>query len=688
MRKIGLICLAVIAFSVSGIAGEGTWSERAALSDLFLSVDYSIYEESRIGQDSKEFVSFEGFIHLEYTRKAQSDLSLGYDWRINVTVEYLENTVLQTKVLSIASEEISDFFVYSDYIKLLALDGITGFDVQVRTISGEYYDTGSATWIPVSNPQSDSHFPVDIDFRLELRAVAWYELDITETTSGEFSNLQFDPVNNRVHWSYVEGAEDYDFEWVWIDTRSQEAIDIQNASGNYSYEEPFNLKEPSRVRSWKTNHIIDESYSQGYIYFRLRTVSKFLEANNLGVIDQIKLGEWTYFTTPTSFDPALGSFATGDVVKHLIDVNNEFENEKNWLYGVAYAENGKSVSSLTYYDGSNRGRQSLIYNTSDDITLIGESKFDFEGRQTVNVIPAPVQGRELGYRTDFNLVANGDVFDAEHFDFASYSSPVSQPLTDSYLSSNLGAAQYFSDQNQFTDDLFRAAIPKANGYVYSQTVYMNDGSGRIERIAGIGETFRAGGDHDVKTYYGTPSATELIRLFGSNVHKNPDGYRKDFVMDANGQLSTTYYDKRGNVIATALAGHSPDNLMELEGASEDLYANLLVNNMAINNTLEVQHTITNTVLNNEVILYYDVNSVVNEMLGGTVNVEGVDVTIADLCATCKYDLTIEILDQNENPISETSSNYGKIVSHLMQWILTQLRSVMMKILKVQHLEKT
>jgi hypothetical protein len=241
------------------------------------------------------------------------------------------------------------------------------------------------------------------------------------------------------------------------------------------------------------------------------------------------------------------------------------------------------------------------------------------------------------------------------------------------VSGESGAAQYFSANNQFDDDLFKAAIPDAGGYVYSQTLYRNDGTGRIERVGGIGAEFQANGNHAVQTFYVSPTETELKRLFGNNVSyyetvngvevdvtkDHLEGYRKDMVRDANGQYSVTYYDKRGHVIATGLSGEAPLNLIALNNQNPvDVETSLNDNNIEIDPlTLKSEHTFGNGIENNVITLNYDIEGAVNQINTQTINVAGQVLTVGSLCSTCRYDLTIEVIDQNGVSVGDSPYTY-------------------------------
>jgi RHS repeat-associated protein len=612
-------------------AGEGSWLRQIPVTILYPDV-YDLSEPVRSsGEDTKLFEQRFGYVHLNYTRKQFSDLQ-GGTWSLQVNFTYSLNGTTYNDALFISNYEGQR--VYADYVEIPLPVGYNGFNVKVTSVQA-LKGTGAGAPSSIASPYTDTDFPDDIDMVLEVKTKKVYTLNTSVSSSVDVPRAYFNPTTFRISWDYQQGSELYDLEWVFIDKYSLEATQIALAELAYlnggtmsltnGFTLPFELKEPSRVRLWESHYTLDNTFPEGRIYFRIRSVSSFTDAVT-GPSDDVRVGPWGYFTQSSQLK----------LLVHDITNLNEFESNKSWLYSVSYAEQGKSVSSVAFYDGSNRVRQSLSYNTSDNVTLVGESKYDNEGRQTLSVIPAPVKGRTLGYKTDFNMATNGTEFDEVE---------IEQPIVGA-LATTSGSAKYFSKENDFTDDLFRGAIPDAGGYVFSQTLYRNDASGRIESVGGIGSTFQATGDHAVKTYYGSTNVGELKRLFGDNVSDQPDGYRKDMTRDANGQLSVTYYDKRGDVIATALAGQAPSNLRKLDYSPETVYTSLNDNNLPFGNSIISEHTILNQVVNNTVTFSYSLAGTIQQAGTQTLTVGGIEVELPVFCNTCAYQLRIEVKDAN------------------------------------------
>ena len=129
------------------------------------------------------------------------------------------------------------------------------------------------------------------------------------------------------------------------------------------------------------------------------------------------------------------------------------------------------------------------------------------------------------------------------------------------MNENSGAARYYSPSNPDQEDQ-QAYLPDANGYVFTQTEYMPDNTGRIKRQSGVGATHTLGSGHETRYIYSTPTDDELVALFGNDVG-SANHYKKTEVIDPNGQGILSYTDLAGKTIATGLSGAAPTNLEAL-----------------------------------------------------------------------------------------------------------------------------
>lgn len=621
-----LFFLISFVFTLNVFAGDGTWVKKTPITTLG-NQQYTIFEPQRVtGEDTRIYNKMRAFVRLNYTRKLQSDRTHNYDWTVTVNFNYLLNGVTTAGSVTVNNEANSR--VYEDYLEVPIPTNALGYAITVTSVTGGYGNLGAGVSTSVATPQTSTFIPDDIDLTLELRSERVHNLN-TASVIDDISRVSFNSTDFKLYWTYQQGAEEYDLEWVFIDKYSPEYAQIVAADNLHTANEltgfslPFELVEPTRVRVWGFNYELDKAYPEGRLYFRVRSVSTFADQTN-GISDNIRYGKWGYYIPSLQLN----------LCKLEITTALEFEPNKTWVYGISYSDDGKSVSNLAYFDGSSRDRQNLTYNTSDNVTLVGESKYDNEGREAVNVIPAPVSGRNLMYQSNFNLASAGNIFDEGEIEQSSVPP----------LSTLSGAAKYFSKDNAFTGDLFRDAIPNADGYVFSQTIFRNDGTNRIESIGGIGSEFQASGIHASKTLYGSTNAVELKRLFGDNVSDNPQGYRKHATRDPNGQWNVTYFDRREKTIATALAGDAPSSLRKLDYTSEQISTSIL-NNSQIGNSLISEYTHMNTIPGSIITLNYDLSSMIQQINSQTIEVEGYELSFGQFCADCAYKLRIEVIDQ-------------------------------------------
>jgi RHS repeat-associated protein len=640
MKALILILCSVLLGAVTTFAGDGTWVKRVPITSLYAG-QYTIFEPQRAsGEDTRSYNKMRAFVRLNYSRKMQSDRTHGYDWNLIVNFTYLVNGVTTNGSVVVKNETSSR--VYEDYQEIPLPDAALGCAVTITSVTASYGALNAGATNSAPSPQTSAFIPDDIDFILELRSERVYNLNTSTASLDDISRISFTPADYKLYWDFQQGAEEYDLEWVFIDKYSPEYAQVianepSTPTELVGYKLPFELQEPTRVRVWGNSYQLDKTFPEGRLYFRVRSVSTFADQTT-GISDDIRTGKWGYCVHgPTTL--ALCKYEVSDVL--------QFDVTKTWIYGVSYADDGKCVSTLTYFDGSNRGRQNLTYNTSDNVTLVGESKYDNEGRQTVNVIPAPIAGRNLLYRQNFNMAGAGNVFDEGEIEQDGVPP----------LATISGSAKYFSPENDLTGDLFRDAIPNANGYVFSQTIFRNDGTGRIEKVGGIGPDFQTNGTHAVQTWYGSTNVVELKRLFGDNVSDMPHGYRKDMIQDANGQLSVTYYDKRGNTIATGLAGKAPSSLRKLDYTEEVITTPLNDNNVKIGNSIISEHTFLNTLENTDITLSYSLDREGQNISEQILVIEGHELTIGSFCPDCIYKLRIEVKDQDGatigTPVNET-----------------------------------
>lgn len=389
-----------------------------------------------------------------------------------------------------------------------------------------------------------------------------YASPITSLTDNNPSNASgttpFDEL--LVSWSYPgnQGGTfnsfptHYDLEWAWVETSSEEEF---KTNGNWDPAKIF-FSNTSRVtlpisfNSYKIPLFYDGS---GRIFYRVRALQTKTDG-------QVVNGSWT-----TSLATQAGMY----------QMANGHEETLNWQVSTSYAEEGKRKTVIQYFDGSLRGRQTVTKDNSQPspTTVVAETFYDYQGRPTIQVLPAPTLNNVINFTRNFN---NNNIdhvgYPKEIYGLLQSGQPIcgsGAPALDKAAGANntLGAGNYYSSQNPLVNTGFNKFIPDANGFAFSETRYVQDGSGRIAAQSGVGEAHRLGTGHETQYFYSSPTQDEIDLLFGTDAGI-ASHYQKNMVRDANGQYSVSYVDMHGRTVATALAGPKPASLEKLKSLQD------------------------------------------------------------------------------------------------------------------------
>ena len=65
-------------------AGNGDWVQRLKLDDALYGLPYTVQSPAWINQETFVSIKRKGLVQLEYTRKAQSDISWTNEWKLKV----------------------------------------------------------------------------------------------------------------------------------------------------------------------------------------------------------------------------------------------------------------------------------------------------------------------------------------------------------------------------------------------------------------------------------------------------------------------------------------------------------------------------------------------------------------------------------------------------------------------------
>jgi hypothetical protein len=161
-----------------------------------------------------------------------------------------------------------------------------------------------------------------------------------------------------------------------------------------------------------------------------------------------------------------------------------------------------------------------------------------------------------------------------------------------------------------------------------------------------------------KYYYGQPTQIELDRLFGTEVGY-AQHYKKNMIEDPNGQISISYLDQEGHVIATNLASRTPSNVAALPNKPETndtIVADLLGHEFPSSDGLDYTTSHSNLFdfekeslrMNTYFLASESGNHVIDY---GIQPVQYKPECDSNYCFDCIYDLTITIKDDCGNLLS-------------------------------------
>ena len=414
------------------------------------------------------------------------------------------------------------------------------------------------------------------------------------------------------------GVTNYDVEWTWIESQDPDLsivptydINSKNISSDYFNSDgtlnPDAIFENNATRvtisAFKGNgqYTIPTLYDgTGYIFYRVRPIQIRTDGT-------IKYGLWT------------SDVASSTTLAQNCLPFSGHETALNWQVTTSYAEEGKSKTVVQYFDGTLRARETVTKDNQTQNTIIAQTMYDYQGRPTIQVLPAPLTNTSLNgvieYVRNLNQFSTinyvGSTPDDPKIAYDKHAAGIEQcPTASNSLISDPtslnitpteGASVYYSaknnDLNLPSTNIFSTLapfIPNANGYPYTETVYTPDNTGRIAAQGGVGADHQIGSQKETKYYYGIPDQQELDGLFGVEAGY-ASHYQKNMVKDANGQYSVSYVDMNGKTVATALAGVIPANLSELPSYTTNKNANPTITQQLLDES-------TNTIVDNNALV--------------------------------------------------------------------------------------
>ena len=502
-----------------------------------------------------------GIVTTSYKDPGQVNGNFSYPNSITLKINH-NNT---TKGL-----EFDDYAVYK-------LPGIHKAGVKVESITC-YNQAGTVISIP-PKVYLELKFTTDRYYNLQLdstqpNSVTGLQhkfIKYDGTTAKEVANVNADAEEILISWQQnaTAPAVEYELEWTWVD--NFDLVGKLAPEDILLSDQDFRLNS-TRIQTKDLNYRIPIVYSKGYIVYRVRPVGRFLDD-----ISKNYYGNWS--------SGYKESHKTVDDWSHFLEIDENHEKgKKNWQFQSSFAEDGKKKEVVSYFDGSLRNRQTVTKINSNNKAVVGEVIYDNQGRAAIEVLPVPVESSGVRFYPDLNKNSLGtSIYSHNDFDWDNTSVTNCNPVPAKDMSNTSGASKYYSENNPVSvSNIFQDLVPKAELLPFSQIEYTPDNTGRIKRKGGVGKQHQIGTGHEMTYFYGRPLQPELNRLFGYKVG-NASLYKKNIVIDPNGQASVSYLDPQGRTIATALAGDKKGNLTALEDESKTGLHALTVKDLLINN---------------------------------------------------------------------------------------------------------
>lgn len=445
-----------------------------------------------------------------------------------------------------------------------------------------------------------------------------YNVKTCSYGSGDLIALS-SPSELEVYWDYVPGVEEYELEWTWVNNYPGSSLQY-----DFKYD-------ATRVITKNTYYRIPLNYEGGFILYRLRHIGR----GGANYSQRIE-GVWT--------SAAESGFVSNYPSNMKYEVTAHSDDYINWSSTLTFDENGRKGSGISYMDGMLMGRQSLAkLNTSNK--LIAQSVvYDYQGRPAISILPSPINAECFAYQGGLNKNTSGTNYNQANFDDDGANTCVN--ATDA-ISINGGASNYYSSSNTNKEGA-QGYLPDADGLPFVQVEYMDDMTGRIKSQSMPGATHKIGDGKETKFYYANPGDGELLQLFGSEVG-NVKHYDKNIVRDANGQLSASYIDMEGRVIATSLLGPKPANVDQIEDYNNSA---TLIDNLAKSNILDEN----NYSLTSDKSIFIEQAGSVQTFTYEFMPADFRDTCAPSLCFDCIYEVEIKITDECHNSVIPDPNN--------------------------------
>ena len=477
-----------------------------------------------------------------------------------------------------------------------------------------------------------SYVPKDLFLEAEIATSRNYLFFPSQTPNallmGNKYNLPCVSANNEllVYWNYVPGVEEYELEWTWV-------------NGYAGSAQVYDFKyDATRVVTKNSYYNIPLVYENGYILYRLRHIGR----GGVNMNERVE-GPWTAF-------PEKG-FVSAYPTNMKYNTSSYSSDNINWSSTLTFDENGRKGSGVSFMDGMLMGRQSIAKLNTENKIIAQSVIYDYQGRPAISVLPVPISGdcKPFQYQQGLNLNSSSTNYSEPNFDVDATNTCAN---TANPINVIAGASNYYSSSNDNKEGA-QGYLPVADGLPYVQVEYMNDMTGRIKSQTMPGEAHKLDNGKQTDFFYSNPGSSELMELFGSEVG-NVKHYDKNIVKDANGQLSASYIDMEGRVIATSLLGPTPLNVDPIEGSNDALPQK---DNLALSNIKDENNYTLSSTKN----IFIDQANSVQDFTYEMTPEDFTDACASGFCFDCIYELEIKITDLcNANIIAPQTYVIGNI----------------------------
>jgi RHS repeat-associated protein len=340
-----------------------------------------------------------------------------------------------------------------------------------------------------------------------------------------------------------------------------------------------------------TNLSLNLFEGTGYYAWRIRPIGDYYEGE---IANSLNWGTWTDHASggankDASQDAIINITSSASLPSYLFYFR-QAEYDKVWQASRVYTENTGITEGMTFYDGLFRPRQSQHHLQSESKFLVSQSLYDFSGRNVLNTMAAPLSSSSSTFDYKENLLTyGGSLYTASNFD-----------AEDNYDNPDIvnGGAitQYYSDNTTYQPD---TKIPSADGYPFSRSLFMEDGTNRPREVGGPGNTFRIGGgssdggtttSRTSKIYFSSVTNHELIKMFGSEAPVESTVYTV-ITVDPNKTTSRGFMTLDGKTIATCQSGNAGAPLQALDYESETIYDTIRGDCQLNENTFCKEHSL-------------------------------------------------------------------------------------------------